>query len=51
MSVYTAPLRDMLFTMKVVGNLKAICAQPGNEETTPELVEAILQEAANYAAG
>ena len=51
MSVYTAPLRDMLFTMKEVGGLDAICAQPGDEETTPDLVEAILQEAANYAAG
>ncbi|WP_454862605.1 acyl-CoA dehydrogenase [Paraburkholderia fungorum] len=51
MSIYTAPLRDMLFTMKEVGGLDAICAQPGYEETTPDLVEAVLQEAANYAAG
>ncbi|MCK8653399.1 MULTISPECIES: acyl-CoA dehydrogenase [Burkholderiales] len=51
MSVYTAPLRDMLFAMKEVGGLDVICGQPGNEETTPDLVEAILQEAANYAAG
>ena len=51
MSIYTAPLRDMLFTMKEVGGLDAICDQPGHEETTPELVEAILQEAARYAAG
>jgi alkylation response protein AidB-like acyl-CoA dehydrogenase len=51
MSIYTAPLRDMLFTMKEVGGLDAICAQPGHDETTPELVEAILQEAARYAAG
>ncbi|VBB10778.1 acyl-CoA dehydrogenase [Burkholderia stabilis] len=51
MSTYTAPLRDMLFTMKEVGGLDAICAQPGHEETTPDLVEAILQEAANYATG
>ena len=41
----------MLFTMKEVGGLEAICAQPGHEETTPDLVEAILQEAAHYAAG
>ena len=51
MSTYAAPLRDMLFTMKEVGGLEAICAQPGHEETTPDLVEAILQEAAHYAAG
>jgi alkylation response protein AidB-like acyl-CoA dehydrogenase len=41
----------MLFTMKEVGGLEAICAQPGHEETTPDLVEAILQEAAHHAAG
>ena len=51
MSVYIAPLREMLFAMKEVGGLDAICAQPDHEETTPDLVEAILQEAANYAAG
>jgi hypothetical protein len=51
MSTYAAPLRDMLFTMKEVGGLDAICAQPGHEETTPDLVEAILQEAAHYATG
>ena len=32
MSTYTAPLRDMLFTMKEVGGLEAICAQPGHED-------------------
>ena len=41
----------MLFAMKEVGGLDAICAQPAHEETTPDLVEAILQEAAHYAAG
>ncbi|SPD68368.1 3-methylmercaptopropionyl-CoA dehydrogenase (plasmid) [Cupriavidus taiwanensis] len=51
MSIYAAPLRDMLFTMKEVGGLEAICAQPGYQEATPDLVEAILQEAANYATG
>ncbi len=51
MSTYTAPLRDMLFTMKEVGGLDAICAMPGHEETTPELVEAILEEAARFSAG
>ncbi len=51
MSTYTAPLRDMLFTMKEVGGLDAVCAQPGFEETTPDVVEAILEEAARFAAG
>ena len=51
MTTYTAPLSDMLFTMKEVAGLDAICAQPGFEETTPDLVEAILEEAAKFAAG
>ena len=42
MSTYAAPLRDMLFTIREVGGLDAICAQPGHEETTLDLVEAIL---------
>ena len=51
MSTYAAPLREMMFTMKEVGGLDAVCAQPGHEETTPELVEAILEEAARFAGG
>ncbi len=51
MSTYAAPLRDMLFTMKEVGGLDAVCAQPGFEETTPDLVEAVLEEAARFAGG
>lgn len=51
MSVYSAPLRDMLFTMREVGGLDAICDLPGQEEITPELAEAIMEEAARYAAG
>jgi 3-(methylthio)propanoyl-CoA dehydrogenase len=41
MTTYAAPLRDMLFTMKEVGGLDAVCAQPGFEETTPDVIEAI----------
>jgi alkylation response protein AidB-like acyl-CoA dehydrogenase len=51
MTPYAAPLRDMLFTMKEVAGLDAVCAQPGHEETSPELVEAILEESAKFAAG
>jgi alkylation response protein AidB-like acyl-CoA dehydrogenase len=51
MTTYAAPLRDMLFTMKEVGGLDAVCAQPGFEETTPDVVEAILEEASRFAAG
>jgi alkylation response protein AidB-like acyl-CoA dehydrogenase len=49
MSTYTPPLRDMLFAMKELGGLDAVLAQPGNEEVTGELVEAILDEAAKFA--
>ncbi len=51
MTPYAAPLRDMLFAMKEVAGLDAVCAQAGHEETTPELVEAILEESAKFAAG
>jgi 3-(methylthio)propanoyl-CoA dehydrogenase len=50
MTTYAAPLRDMLFTMKEVGGLDAVCAQPGFEETTPDVAEAILEEASRFAA-
>src|SRR5574343_1530148 len=51
MSVYSAPLRDMVFTMKDVAGLDAVCAQPGFEETSPDLVEAVLEEASRFATG
>ncbi|NDY92844.1 acyl-CoA dehydrogenase [Ideonella livida] len=51
MSTYAAPLHDMLFAMKEVGGLDAIAAQPGREDLSADLVEAILEEAAKFAAG
>ncbi len=51
MITYAAPLRDMLFTMKEIAGLDAICSQPGFEDATPDLVEAILEEASKFAAG
>jgi alkylation response protein AidB-like acyl-CoA dehydrogenase len=51
MSTYAAPLREMLFTMKEAGGLDAICAQPGFEEATLDVVEAVLEEASRFAAG
>jgi 3-(methylthio)propanoyl-CoA dehydrogenase len=47
---YTAPLRDMLFAMKELGGLDAVLAQPGNEEVSADVVEAILDEASKFAA-
>jgi 3-(methylthio)propanoyl-CoA dehydrogenase len=46
---YSAPLRDMRFAMKELGGLDAVLAQPGNEELTADLVEAILDEASKFA--
>ena len=47
---YVAPVREMLFTMKEIGGLDAVLAQPGHEEVTPDLVETILEEAGKFAA-
>ena len=47
---YSPPLRDMLFAMKELGGLDAVLAQPGNEELSGDLVEAILDEASKFAA-
>jgi 3-(methylthio)propanoyl-CoA dehydrogenase len=49
MSHYAPPLRDMLFAMKEFGGLDAVLAQPGNEELSTDLVEAILDEASKFA--
>jgi alkylation response protein AidB-like acyl-CoA dehydrogenase len=51
MSTYSAPLRDMLFTMKEAGGLEAVCALPGYEDCSADLVESILDEAGKFAAG
>ncbi|WP_088278362.1 acyl-CoA dehydrogenase [Ideonella sp. A 288] len=50
MTPYHAPVRDMLFAMKEIGGLDAVLAQPGFEEVTADLAEAILDEAAKFAA-
>lgn len=44
-------MRDRLFTMNQVAGLEAICAQPGFEDATPDLVQANLEVAAKFAAG
>lgn len=51
MSSYAAPLGDMLFTMKEIAGLDAISTLPGYEEFTPDVVEAVLEEAGRFAAG
>lgn len=51
MSTYIAPLRDMQFVLNEIAGLEEICALPGNEECSVELVESILDEAAKFATG
>ena len=47
---YKAPLDDMRFVLNHLAGLPEIAAFPGFEDAEPELVEAILTEAARFAA-
>ena len=49
MTGYTAPLRDMRFVIHELAEAAAVCALPGYEDCTPELIDAILDEAARFA--
>ncbi len=51
MSDYVAPLRDMRFVLTELAGLSEIAALPGYEEATPDLVEAVLEEASKFANG
>ena len=51
MSTYNAPLRDMRFVVKELVGLEPIASLPGCEEVTPDLVDAVLEEAGKFAAG
>lgn len=46
MTVYKAPIRDILFSAIHLGELEYISTLPGYEEATPDLLQAILEEAA-----
>ncbi|MGK9166454.1 acyl-CoA dehydrogenase [Inquilinus limosus] len=50
MTAYAAPLSDMRFVLRHLVGLDRIAALPGKGETTPELVEAVLEEAGKLAA-
>ena len=50
MSHYSAPLEDMRFVINELADLEAIGALPGCAEATPDLVDAVLEEAARFAA-
>ena len=51
MPEYVAPLRDMQFVVKELGGLSAVGGLPGCEEVTPDLVDAVLEEAGKFATG
>jgi acyl-CoA dehydrogenase len=46
MSEYQAPLRDMNFVINELAELDTLTALPGYEDATPDMVEAILEQAA-----
>ena len=51
MSTYSAPIDDMQFVVKDLIGLEAISQLPGGEEVTPDLVDAVIEEAGKFAAG
>ncbi len=48
MTSYTAPLDDMRFVINELANLEAVAALDGHQDATPDLVEAILEEAGKF---
>ena len=42
---YVAPVKEMQFVIDELADLSAIAALPGYEEATPDLVEAVLEQA------
>ncbi len=49
MTAYAAPLADMRFVLQEVAGLPEVATWPGYEEATPDLVEAVLEEAGKLA--
>ena len=49
MAEYAAPLKDMQFVLKHVVGLDQVNTLPGWEEITPDVVDAILEEAGKLA--
>ncbi len=49
MSDYHAPLADMRFVLHELAGLGQVAALPGYEEATPDVADAILEEAAKFA--
>jgi acyl-CoA dehydrogenase len=49
MAEYTAPLRDMRFVLTEIAGLNHVLALPGFGDATPDLADAVLEEAAKFA--
>jgi alkylation response protein AidB-like acyl-CoA dehydrogenase len=49
MSQYHAPLADIQFVLQDIAGLEQVGSLPGNEEATPDVAAAILEEAAKFA--
>jgi len=50
MTDYRAPVKEMLFVLNELAGLEGLNALPGFEDATPDLAEAVLEEAALLAA-
>ena len=48
---YVAPVKDMMFVLRELAGLDRVAQLPGFEEATPDVVEAILDEAGKFAGG
>jgi alkylation response protein AidB-like acyl-CoA dehydrogenase len=48
MSEYLAPLKEMRFVMQELAGLDQVVSLPGCEEASPDVVDAILEEAARF---
>ena len=48
MNNYRAPLKDMRFVMDELAGYKELSQLPGFEEATPDMADAILEEAAKF---
>ena len=48
MASYTAPLRDMRFVYHELHSLDALAELPGYEEATPDIIDAVLEEAGRF---
>jgi 3-(methylthio)propanoyl-CoA dehydrogenase len=48
---YVAPVKDMMFVLRELAGIDQVAQLPGFEEATPDLVEAILDEAGKFAGG